>query len=157
MEIKIINYEAKYRDDMLFCYLSAKDAAGKNAPEDFRAPTLRDDLLDIDRHYLSKGDPFWLAIDSEGRVVGTMAFTLLNNEELRLSRFFIKPELKRYGIGSRLLEQVEHFARQTGVIRIYARFAIWYEDADKFYASKGFDYKRHDGHLITMVKELCDS
>jgi len=154
MEIKIINYEAKYRDDMLFCYLSAKDAAGKNAPEAFRSPTLRDDLLDIDKYYLSKGDPFWLAIDCDDRVVGTMAFTLLNEEELRLSRFFVKPELKRSGVGSRLLEQLEYFARQTGVSRIYVRFAIWYEDADKFYSSKGFEYKRHDGHLITMMKEL---
>jgi GNAT superfamily N-acetyltransferase len=154
MEIKIINYEAKYRDDMLFCYLSAKDAAGKNAPEAFRAPTLRDDLLDIEKYYLSKGDPFWLAIDRDDRVVGTMAFTLLNNEELRLSRFFIKPELKWRGIASRLREQMEYFAKQTSIKRIYARFAIWYEDADKFYIARGFDYKRHDGHLITMVKEL---
>ncbi|MDR2183373.1 MAG: GNAT family N-acetyltransferase [Clostridiales bacterium] len=154
MEIKIINYEAKYRDDMLFCYLSAKDAAGRNAPENFRAPTLRDDLLDIEKYYISKGNPFWLAIDRDDRVVGTMAFTLLNNEELRLSRFFIKPELKRRGIGGRLLDQVENFARQTGVKRIYARFAIWYEGADKFYAAKGFDYRRYDGHLITMSKEL---
>ena len=154
MDIKIINYETKYRDDMLFCYLAAKDAAGKNAPEAFRAPTLRDDLLDINKYYLSKGDPFWLAIDSDDRVVGTMAFTLLNSEELRLSRFFIKPELKGNGVGSRLLEQVESFAKQTGIKRIYVRFAVWYEGADKFYAARGFEYKRHDGHLITMMKEL---
>ena len=154
MEIKIINYEAKYRDDMLFCYLSAKDAAGKGAPEAFRAPTLRDDLLDIDRYYISKGDPFWLAIDPDDRVVGTMAFTLLNDEELRLSRFFVKPELKRHGIGRLLLKQVEDYARQKGIGRIYVKFAIWYEDADKFYVANGFDFKRHDGHLITMMKAL---
>ena len=154
MDIKIINYEAKYRDDMLFCYLSAKDAAGKNAPEAFRAPTLREDLLDIDKYYLAKGDPFWLAIDQNDRVVGTIAFTLINDEELRLSRFFVKPELKRQGIGGRLFEQVENFARHMGIKRIYVKYAVWYEEADLFYESKGFVYKRNDGHLITMVKEL---
>ena len=154
MSIKIIDYEPRYRDDMLFCYLSAKDALGKYAPEGHRAPMLREDLLNIESHYLEKGDRFWLAVDADDRVVGTLGVAMLNAHESRLKRLFIKPELKRGGIGGKLMSHAEDHARQNGITKIYTRFANWYPDAERFYAAKGFVYKSADRHLITMVKEI---
>ncbi len=52
----IIPYDAKYRDDMIFMVLEAKDALG-------RVPRLNEDLLDVQKNYLDTGDMFWLAID----------------------------------------------------------------------------------------------
>ena len=54
--MKIIKYEDKYRDDMIFMILEAKNALG-------RVPGLNEDLLDIKRNYLDAGDMFWLAIN----------------------------------------------------------------------------------------------
>jgi hypothetical protein len=59
--VKIITFEPQYRDDMLFCFLSAKDALG-------RVPALREDLLDIQKNYFDHGDMFYLAIDDNQRV-----------------------------------------------------------------------------------------
>ena len=54
--MKKIKYEEKYRDDMIFMILEAKNALG-------RVPGLNEDLLDVRKNYLEVGDMFWLAID----------------------------------------------------------------------------------------------
>ena len=56
--MKIITFEEKYRDDLIFMILEAKDALG-------RVPGLNEDLLDIQKSYMDKGGMFWIAIDEE--------------------------------------------------------------------------------------------
>ena len=48
---KIISYDEKYRDDMIFMVLEAKDALG-------RIPRLNEDLLDVQGSYIDTGDMF---------------------------------------------------------------------------------------------------
>ena len=61
MEIKL--YEDRYRDDMIFMVLQAKDALG-------RIPSINEDLLDIKKNYFDRGDMFWIAADDNDRVIG---------------------------------------------------------------------------------------
>ena len=56
-------YEEKYRDDMIFMVLQAKDALG-------RKPAINADLLDIKMNYFERGDMFWVAVDEDDRVIG---------------------------------------------------------------------------------------
>ena len=46
--MRIIPFEEKYRDDMIFMVLEAKNALG-------RVPRLNEDLLDIQKNYLDNG------------------------------------------------------------------------------------------------------
>ena len=154
MDVKIIDYELKYHDSMLSCYMSAKCSMDKNAPREHRSVVIREDLLDIEKYYFDKGNHFWLAVNDDDCVVGMLGFVRLDDESLRLRRFFIKPGFKRCGIGSKLFAFVENHAKHKGITRIYTRFAGWYNDAEKFYTAKGFVYKQHDGQLIAMMKEL---
>ena len=48
----IKKFEEKYRDDLIFMILEAKDALG-------RKPTINEDLLDIKANYFDRGDMFW--------------------------------------------------------------------------------------------------
>ncbi len=145
----------KYLSDMLFCFLSAKDEIGAYAPDDrFSKPELKDDLLDIEKNYLERGDAFYLAIDCQDRVVGMIGTNTVLQTELWLKRLFIKPESKGKGIGSKLLKAAEEYAVSRGIATIHTRFANWYREAAAFYPAKGFvevdttDYLRH------MVKHL---
>ena len=61
----IIEYEDKYRDELIFMVLQAQDALGK-------VPTINEDLLDVNVNYFQKGDKFWLAVDGNDRVVGSI-------------------------------------------------------------------------------------
>ncbi len=107
--IRIIPYDEKYRDDMIFVVLSAKDALG-------RAPRLNEDLLDVRANYLDRGDGFFLALDERDRVVGCGGYSRISGaDEAFLHRLFVKPALKRRGIGSALLLACESAMRAAGV------------------------------------------
>jgi RimJ/RimL family protein N-acetyltransferase len=154
-EITIIPYESANRDDMLFCYLSAKDAiATSYAPNKLNKPHLRDDLLNIEANYIQCGNIFYLAIDECDRVVGMLGTKTASPTDLWLKRLFIKPALKGKGIGSKLLAAVEKYASDKGVTTVHTRFADWYVEAARFYTSKGFVETEPDGDLRHCVKRL---
>ena len=58
-------YEEKYRDDLVFMVLQAKDVLG-------RIPSINADLLDNNAYYFEKGIMFWVAIDDNDRVIGSV-------------------------------------------------------------------------------------
>ena len=104
--MKIISFEEKYRDDMIFMVLSAKNALG-------RIPRLNEDLLDIKKNYFDNGQPFWIALDEFDRVIGCIG-TKVKDTKVFLSRLYIKPDYKRHGIGSKLLKIAESSANDRG-------------------------------------------
>ena len=129
MEIKL--FKSKYRDDMIFMILEAKDALG-------RVPHLNEDLLDIVDNYFSTGNMFWIAIDDNDRVIGSIGTNIISTNEMWLKRLYVKSTLKRQGIGKKLYKQAEEFAIQKGIDTIYTRFSSDYVEAQKFYPSMGF-------------------
>ena len=102
-------YEEKYRDDMIFMVLQAKDALG-------RIPSINKDLLDIRANYLDCGDMFWVAIDENDRVIGCVGYSKTQNTtEAFLHRLYVKAAEKRKGIGTALLQTAENAMRNQGV------------------------------------------
>ena len=86
--MRITKFENRYRDDMIFMVLQAKDALG-------RIPTINPDLLDIDTSYFGKGDMFWLAIDENDRVIGCVGCSRIpDTAEAFLHRLYVKSSLK---------------------------------------------------------------
>ncbi|MCR5664608.1 MAG: GNAT family N-acetyltransferase [Oscillospiraceae bacterium] len=104
----VIPYDDKYRDDMIFMVLEAKDALG-------RVPRLNEDLLAVKENYLDRGCGFWLALDERDRVVGCVGWARHNTGEVFLHRLYVKPSIKRRGVGSALLETAEAGMRAAGV------------------------------------------
>ena len=68
---KIIPYAEPYRDDMIFMVLEAKDALGL-------VPRLNPDLLDVQEHYVDTGEMFWLDIDQQKRVIGSIGYNAIH-------------------------------------------------------------------------------
>ena len=133
--MKIIEYEESYRDDMIFMVLQAKDALG-------RKPGLNPDLLDIRANYPDRGDRFWLAIDDNDRVIGCVGYSrIADTTEAFLHRLFVKPSLKRTGIGSKLLLTAEHGMRENGItvsrVHLGAPKEQWFESY-AFYPKHGY-------------------
>ena len=133
--MKIIEYEEAYRDDMIFMVLQAKDALG-------RKPTINPDLLDIQASYLDRNDMFWLAIDENDRVIGCVGYSrTADTNEAFLHRLYIKPSLKRMGIGSKLLETAECRMCENGIavskVHLGSPKEQWFE-AYAFYPKHGY-------------------
>lgn len=143
----IKKYEASYRDDLIFMILQAKDALG-------RVPALNADLLDIENSYFKKGYMFWIAVDEDDRVIGSIAYSSIpDSDEVFLHRLFVKSVKKRNGIGSKLLEYVEQYLKQEGKKAIHIHLG---EPKEQWFESYEF-YKKH-GYLEYknryMKKEL---
>ncbi len=134
-----MKYEAKYRDDLIFMVLEAKNALG-------RIPTLNNDLLDLDAYYFNKGDMFWIAVDDNDRVIGSIGCNLLPNHEAVLHRLYIKYTLKRQGLGSMLLEVAENFARDNGktTMNVHLGNKTDYFESRQFYPKHNYKYVTDD-------------
>lgn len=142
--MRIIKYEPKYRDDLIFMVLEAKNALN-------RVPTLNDDLLDLNAFYFDKGDLFLIMIDDNDRVIGSVGCNLLPNGEAVLHRLYVKANLKRQGIGSSLLEEAENFASENGrkVMKLHLGEKSTYFESRFFYPKHGYveykpDYMKKD-------------
>lgn len=148
--MKIIKFESKYRDDMIFMVLEAKNALG-------RIPGLNEDLLDIQKNYFDKGDMFWIAVDDNDRVVGSVGYSSIQGtSEVWLHRLFIKPSLKLNGIGSQLLQTAERSAKANGKTVMHVHLGEpkeqWFESYN-FYPKKGFRSDLNNSPCL-MKKEI---
>ena len=141
----IIPYDEKYRDNMIFMVLEAKDALG-------RVPRLNEDLLDVQKNYLDTGDMFWLAIDEHDRVIGCIGYySIPGTTEVKLHRLYIKAARKRQGIGTRLLHTVELHLREQGKTAAHVHLGgKEYFESHSFYPKHG--YKEYAPSM--MKKEL---
>lgn len=132
--MKIIKFEPEYRDDLIFMILEAKNALG-------RVPGINEDLLDIKKNYFDVGGMFWIALDENDRVIGSVGYSPINGSgEAWLHRLFVKFNRKREGIGSCLLKTAEEYARADGksVLRVHlGERTDWYESYS-FYPKHGY-------------------
>lgn len=133
--MRIIRFEEKYRDDMIFMVLNAKNALG-------RVPRLNEDLLDIKTNYFDKEQPFWIALDEFDRVIGCIGTKIDDEGNLFLSRLYVKYDCKRKGIGSKLLELAENSGRERGYDEIHVHIGKDYLESQVFYPKHGYvEYK----------------
>lgn len=128
-------YEERYRDDMIFMVLSAKDALG-------RIPSINPDLLDVKAAYTDRGDMFWVAVDGGGRVVGCVGYSrTAGTTEAFLHRLFVKPSEKRKGIGTELLRTAEAEMKRRGITVSKVHMGLpreqWFESY-AFYPKHGY-------------------
>lgn len=136
--MKIVKFEPLYRDDLIFMILEAKNALG-------RVPGINEDLLDIKKNYFDVGGMFWIALDENDRVIGSVGYSpVIGSDEAWLHRLFVKFNRKREGIGSRLLKAAEEYARADGkrVLLVHlGERSDWYESYS-FYPKHGyFEYE----------------
>ena len=118
---------------MIFMVLQAKDSLG-------RVPRLNEDLLDIQRYYLDRGDMFWLAIDDAERVIGCIGYNRIEGtQEAWIHRLYIKYTLKRRGIGTALLTVLENHAKQQGIAVLHVHLGgKEYYESRQFYPKHGY-------------------
>ena len=129
-------YEDKYRDDLIFMVLGAKDALG-------RKPTINPDLLDIKANYFDKGPMFWIAVDCEDRVIGCVGYSVTDcPTEAFLHRLYVKASQKRCGIGTALLSVAESEMRNKGIsvalVHLGEPKEQWFESYH-FYHKHGYE------------------
>lgn len=114
--------------------LEAKNALG-------RVPGLNGDLLDIQKNYFDKGDMFWIAVDENDRVIGSVGFNSDDMNGAILHRLFVKYNLKRRGIGTELLKTAEDYIKRIEKEIVYVNLgqgSEWFESVN-FYTKHDYE------------------
>lgn len=131
----IIIYQDCYKESMLAMIWEALGALGISAQP-------KEDLYDVQKNYLDKGDAFWLAIDDNNEVLGCLGYSkIADKEEAFLHRFYIRADKKRQGIGTALLQVAEDAMLARGIthshVHLGGEAAVWFESY-KFYPKHGY-------------------
>ncbi len=128
-------YEERYRDDLIFMVLQAKDALG-------RKPTINPDLLAIKENYFDRGDLFWVAVNADDRVIGCIGYSKTEDpQQAFLHRLYVKVSEKHKGIGTKLLQTAENEMRRQGIavslVHLGEPKQQWFESY-AFYPKNGY-------------------
>lgn len=95
------------------------------------------DLAEIDARYSGDRAGFWVA-DDGGSVVGTVAIRPKAGGTCELKRLYLSPALRGAGLGQRLYDHAERFAREAGYDAIWLDSSRRFSRAHKLYERNGF-------------------
>lgn len=87
----------------------------------------------------------WVATDTE-RVVGVIRLRDLDGSAPNLCRLGVLSELKKSGIGKKLMDEVETFARDSGYEGICLSVAKEHPCLSKIYERRGYIFLRDKPH-----------
>ncbi len=125
--MKIIKYQPKWLENIFDLILDIK------VNEEKMRYLKRHDLWSIKKSFLC----FYLAVD-EHELVGCVGLKKIDNESVLLSRFYVKKEARRKGIGEKLYQKVIEYARKHKYKDIYLGVDEVSKSGICFYEKHGF-------------------
>lgn len=136
METRIITYEDKYQKQIIELILKIQNDEYKidlGIEEQM-------DLMNIKSEYISSGGNFWIFLDDEDEVIGTIALKKLTNGVAVLKKFFVDSRFRgrTYGVGARLYESLFNFAKKAGYEHIILDTPAVATRSHNFYRKVGF-------------------
>ena len=134
--IEIKQYESAYCDQIITLILNIQQ-------NEFQVPvTLADqpDLLIIDQYYQQRNGDFWVAVNEQNAVVGTIA--LIDNGETygTIRKMFVRADYrgKELGIAAKLFDTLEKKAITNNMTALYLGTVERLKASHRFYEKNGF-------------------
>lgn len=107
--MKVISYDEKYKNQVIDLILHIQNI------EYFVGLSIEDqpDLLDIKKSYFDDGGSFWIAINDNDKVIGTLGLQKREQNIGILKKFFVHKNYrgKEFGISMKLYEQLLKHAK----------------------------------------------
>jgi GNAT superfamily N-acetyltransferase len=98
------------------------------------------DLADVARSYGNGG--FWVA-EEDGAIVGTVAIRPKTEGVCELKRLYLRSSHRGSGLGQRLYEHAEAFARRAGYAKVWLDSSRRFSRAHRLYQRNGFVLVEH--------------
>ncbi|WP_342043593.1 GNAT family N-acetyltransferase [Bacillus sp. OTU2372] len=98
------------------------------------------DILDIQSNYISDGGNFWIALNGNGEVVGSIGLQKKTNEVAVLKKFFVYKDYrgKEFGVGTGLYKALLDFANKQGFSKVILDTPSIATRSHSFYKKVGF-------------------
>lgn len=134
MEIKV--FAQAYQQQVIDFILSIQ-------VDEFNVPITAEaqpDLKIIPEFYQKGNGNFWIAIDDNDKVIGTIALIDFGNNSVALRKMFARKDWrgKEKGLGQKLLNIVFDWCKEKGVKHIYLGTIERLHAARRFYQRNGF-------------------
>lgn len=95
------------------------------------------DLSALMERYSGPRAGFWVAED-EGAIVGTVAIRPKDGDRCELKRLYVRADCRGTGLGQRLVQHAEAFARAAGYAHIWLDSSRRFAEAHRLYLRNGF-------------------
>lgn len=157
--MKIITYQEKYKQQIINLILNIQNNESKVNL------TLQDqpDLKDINKNYIETGGNFWLVLNDNETVIGTLAL-MKKGDYAILKKFFIMQEYRGIGLSNKLYEQFLNHCKTHNLKGIILDTPSVCHRAHSFYLKNGFnkiekselpiEYNYLDRDSICFIKYL---
>jgi len=96
------------------------------------------DLKDIEVNYFRAGGYFEVALDADGKIVGSAGLRPLNPERVELRKMYLRPDVRGLGLGRALLERMLAKAKELGFAEICLETHSALREAVRLYEGYGF-------------------
>jgi GNAT superfamily N-acetyltransferase len=103
----------------------------------FQVGGVEKDLADVAGRYGGGRGGFWVA-EEDGAVVGSVAIRPKEGTTCELKRLYLRPNKRGSGLGQKLYEHAEAFARTAGYDRIWLDSSRRFARAHKLYERNGY-------------------
>jgi GNAT superfamily N-acetyltransferase len=113
-------------------------------------------IEEIDRladYYGERNGGFWVAVDGQ-KVVGMFGLEAVGEAAMELRRMYVDPDLRRRGIGKRMLHFAEQECRKRNRSRIDLSTSELQRDALSLYLNAGYDQVRDEVAVTASNKTL---
>jgi len=129
-------YDDRYKEEVINLILHVQNVeynVGISAEE-------QPDILDIESHYLNSGGNFWIALNDNGEVIGSIGLQRKTDEVAVLKKFFVYKDYrgKKIGIGTGLYEALLDFVKMKGYSNVILDTQSKATRSHGFYKKVGF-------------------
>ena len=130
--------------------------------EEFEFEQYREDIKNenIFMDYMSKGGNFWIAIDKDNNIIGTIGAKVLENNILEIKRVYVRKDCRGNGISQNLLNILESFAIKNGFKNLFLGTYDKLERAIGFYYKNNFvddESREKEEGVKYMSKSLMEN
>lgn len=133
--MEIIEYQDKYKEQVIDLIFGIFE-------KEFNSPSKagRPDIKNIPEYYQkNERSHFWVAVDENDNVIGTIGIYNLNDVCAGLRRLYVKKEFRGKGVAKELFSTLIKFAKEKGYKEIYLSTWDAAIAANKFYLKNGFE------------------
>lgn len=148
MKWNIIEYKNEYRKKVIALWIEicVKEFGFEDWQEDIKE-------MDNDIYKYNNGN-FWIAINNDNEVVGTIALRNLGNGKACLKSLYVKRKYRKNGIAKALFDKLMEFTILNNYKKIELDTYETFKHAIKFYQENEFIIKEHIGSKYIMERDV---
>lgn len=145
----IKQYQNKYQEQVFDLILHIK------VNEEKMRYIKRHDLWTINQSFLC----FYVALNEDDEIIGCIGLKKIDDQSVLLSRFYVKAEYRRKGLGKSLFDKVLSYCSSHDIVDMYIGVDYVSKSGIKFYKKHGFERIKEGKFIskdddITLYKKL---